>query len=384
MDFTQLGINQELKSALVKNYITTPTEVQESVIPNILKGRNIIAKSQTGTGKTLAFVLPILQLTDSEKAPQAIILAPTRELSAQTYDVTKQFGEYICRDAALVIGGHDVISQKNKLSNAQILIGTPGRILDHINQGNIYLKNIKYLVIDEADQMMVYDFLEDISLLASKLPDKLKIMLFSATMPSKVIMLSKKLIKNPVRIDISKSYELTENISHIFVNTNYLFKYKAFKIFMEIMNPFMAIVFCSSRKSADELYDRLSSEKISCGILHGDFSQKKRETTLNNFRKMKFVYLITTDISARGFDIDGVTHVVNYDLPAHSTYYVHRVGRTGRMDEKGTAISFAEKKDIFKADKIKSKIKTDIYELNYNNDTEEKNYKSGLERFKNR
>lgn len=383
MRFQDLNIEKNLVEKLNDKYIKTPTEVQEKVIPEMLKKKNIIVKSQTGTGKTLAFVLPIVQNLDKNlNLPQVMILTPTRELANQIEDVISYLVEKDEVKIALLVGGHGYDKQEARIKTSQIIVGTPGRILDHISKGNINLKYLSSIIIDEADQMLAYDFLEDIEMIANKSPEKIGYALFSATMPTKIISLSKKIIKNPVKINISEDGDITENVKQVFVKLKENLKYNAFKILAEILNPFMAIVFCSSKEEADTLYKKLALDGYSVDITHGDFSQKKREQTLNNFRKMKFVYLVTTDLSARGFDIEGVTHVINYSLPTHSTYYVHRIGRTGRMDNSGISISFVTEKDKSKEERILRKIKTKYKVINYKNDRDEYNYKNKLNEIK--
>lgn len=383
MRFEDLNIKKKYIEILDKSYIYNPTKVQEETIPVILKGRNSIVKSQTGTGKTLAFVLPILQRVNKDiKTVQSMILTPTRELANQIIDVIESFIKDDDIKSVSLVGGHDYQKQEKKINSSQIIVGTPGRILDHISKGNINLKHLKSVVIDEADQMLVYDFLESIEILSSKVPKGVQYSLFSATMPTKVVSLSKKIIINPVKINISQSNHITDNVKQYFINTDEKFKYKAFCTAIDILNPFMAIVFCKSKESADTLYSNMSTDGYSCDITHGDFSQKKRETTLNNFRKMKFVYLITTDLSARGFDIDGVTHVINYDLPSHSTYYVHRIGRTGRMDNTGIAINFVIPSEKKKEERIAKLIKDKIIRINYMNKNDEINFRKKIEQIK--
>lgn len=384
MKFKDLNIEDNLIKKLKENYIEEPTEVQEKVIPQILKNRNVIAKSQTGTGKTLAFVLPLVQNLDMKiDTPQIMILTPTRELADQIDDVIKTLVDSDEVKTTLLVGGHGLDRQEKRLKSSNIIVGTPGRILDHISKGNINLKNLKSIVIDEADQMMAFDFLEDIEMISSKVPLNINYFLFSATMPTQIISLCKKIIKNPVKIDISQDGDITENVEQIFVKTKEELKYSALKIIADILNPFMAIIFCSSREEANFLYKKMSYDGYSVDITHGDFSQKKREKTLDDFRKMKYVYLVTTDLSARGFDINGVTHVINYSLPQHSTYYVHRIGRTGRMNEKGLSLSLVTDRERSKEARIIKKIKTKYKIINYMNKHDEKYFIKNLEDLKN-
>lgn len=363
--FTDLKIKKEFIQALKNMRIEIPTEIQEQAIPVILKKRNLIAKAQTGTGKTMAFMLPIMSMiNDGIKLPQSIILSPTRELSNQTKKVFDYLNINENLTCSNIVGGHDFKKQENKFSqNSQIIVATPGRLLEHIRNGNINMKNIKTFIIDEADQMLEYGFLEDIVLLTSKLPDNIQFALFSATMPQPIIELARKFIKNPVKIDIANENIVTENIQQILFYTNTKNKTNTLNFIIQHYNPFMSIIFCNSKTNAQNLYEMMSIAKYDCDILHGDFSQKKREYILNMFRKMKFQFLISTDLSARGFDIDGVSHVINYEIPSDLNYYIHRIGRTGRADKKGIAISLVDEKDEKKIEKInkKFKIKTQIY-----------------------
>lgn len=382
MEFEKLGVSKELSEILVEEYILEPTEIQKEAIPSVLAGKNIIARSQTGTGKTLAFLLPIIDNLDEDKALQCLILTPTRELASQILNVIKNLTQNSDLVSSQLIGGHDLDKQENQANKSHIIVGTPGRILDLIGKGKLYLKDMSFMVVDEADQMMVFDFLEDISLLYSKLPDRIQTMLFSATMPTAIVKLSKEIVKNPIQINISDREEITENISQFFISTTEGLKYQALIKIIEQLNPFLGIIFCSSKNSADELYYKLSKDGISCDITHGEFSQKKRENTLKNFRNMKFIFLVTTDLSARGFDIDGVTHVINYDLPSHSTYYVHRIGRTGRMKDNGIALSLYTSKEEAKFSKIKGKLKEKPSIINYTNKNEENSFIKRLKQIK--
>lgn len=364
-DFKKLKIKEEFIQALQKMRINTPTQIQVEAIPVILKKRNLIAKAQTGTGKTMAFLLPIMTMIDEElKLPQVIILSPTRELSNQTKNVFDDLNIKENLTCTNIVGGHDFKKQENKFSqNSQVIVATPGRLLEHIRSGNINMKYIKTFIIDEADQMLEYGFLEDIVLLTSKLPEKMQVALFSATMPKPIIDLAKKLISNPVKIDIQAENIVTDNIEQLLFYTSEKNKLNTLKFVIEHYNPFMSIIFCNSKKSAEKLNEIMAVGNYDCDILHGDFSQKKREHILNQFRKMKFPFLISTDLSARGFDIDGVTHVINYEIPSDFNYYVHRIGRTGRADKTGIAISLIDEKDEKRIEKINKRfnIKTKNY-----------------------
>ena len=252
--FIDLKIKKELNTSLEKLRITTPTAIQEQAIPHILKKRNLIAKAHTGTGKTLAFLLPIMTMTDEDlKLPQSLVLSPTRELSNQTKKVFNELNIDNKLSASNIVGGHDLKKQENKFAqNSQIIMATPGRLLEHIRLGNINMKYIKTLVIDEADQMLEYGFLEDIVLLKNKLPDNMQIILLSATMPQMIIDLAKKLMKNPINIDIQSANIVTDNIKQLIFYTNEKNKLSTLKFIIQQYNPFMGIIFCNSKKSAEK------------------------------------------------------------------------------------------------------------------------------------
>ena len=368
MNFKFLNIDDLTVKKLSKNRIVEPTKIQEEAIPLLLKRKNLIAKAQTGTGKTLAFLLPAMQNTDtSQRLPQTVIVAPTRELCNQirtVFDEVRPSDEYTCTN---IVGGHDYDKQANKFKfNAQIIVATPGRLLEHIRDGNINMKYVNTFIIDEADQMLEFGFLEDIVLLKEKFPDDLQISIFSATMPKPIVDLAKKIIKNAVKIDVSSNEEVTENIIQDVFFTSEACKMSTLEYVIEHYKPFMGIIFCNSKKSASSLYEKIGA-RYDCELLHGEFSQKKREQILNRFRALKFSFLISTDLSARGFDIDGVTHVINFEIPTYLQYYVHRIGRTGRADKIGNAISLVDEKDVGKMKKLEKKYRlktTKFYDRN--------------------
>lgn len=376
-DFIKLGIKEELVNKLSDRYITDPTPIQTKAIPLILKNRDIIGKAQTGTGKTLAFALPIVQDLDrSIGTTQALILTPTRELAKQIVEEFENLMKGTDLSVVALYGGHSADSQSNKLkNNAQVVVGTPGRILEHLREGNTNFKHLGKIVIDEADQMMTFGFLEDIELIFSKVPKRKNILIFSATIPDKIRKLARRVMSNPVDIDLSPKQLLIEDVRQVAVRTTEERKSDTLSMVLQEFNPFMAIIFCKSRERADKLHEYMYQQGLDVEILHGEFSQKKRETILKKFRELKFPFLVTTDITARGMDIEGVTHVVNYDVPAEVEYFVHRVGRTGRAGEKGTAITLISDKDQTRMDKIKKALKINIKEYYDRSDYERKHLK---------
>lgn len=363
MNFEELKIDKRYIEALERNYIFSPTEVQKNSIPVIFSKRNTIVKAQTGTGKTLAFLLPILSMIDeSNKNIQAMILTPTRELADQILKVGRELTKKTPISVASVFGGHRIHHQIDKMrSNAHIIVGTPGRILDHSRRGTINLKNLKQVVIDEADQMLVYGFLEDIYLIHSKIPKGQQMLLFSATMPDNIQKLISDIIPNSKYIELSSDELIVPKIKQISILTTESRKIDTLLYCMDVYNPFIAIVFARSKERVKQLYDDLIRKGVdSIEMLHGELSQSKRERIIKDFRNMKIQYLISTDIAARGLDVDGITHIFNFDVPRDVEYYVHRIGRTGRMGKDGYAITLLDEVEQRYLEKIEKYAKIKI------------------------
>lgn len=363
MKFSKFKINQEYVEILAKNYITEPTKIQEESIPHILAGRDFIGKAQTGTGKTIAFLLPIFQMIDAtNKHTQALVIVPTRELADQITQVGKMLGEANGIGVVSVFGGHNIEAQITRLrNNVQIVVGTPGRILDHLRRGTINFKYLKHMVIDEADQMLAYGFMEDLELLSSKIPERIQILMFSATMPDNIKQLARRIMNAPITVEINPEIVVLDQIKQLVIKTTEDRRIDSLLMAMDIYNPFMAMIFTKSKQRAKELYEKLLEKGITdVEVLHGDLSQNKREQILKKFRSLKLPYLIATDIAARGMDIEGVSHVFNYDTPRDTEYYVHRVGRTGRINNEGIAVTLVDEKDERYLEKIEKTIKLTI------------------------
>ncbi|MDO4710960.1 MAG: DEAD/DEAH box helicase [Peptostreptococcaceae bacterium] len=370
MNFKELKIEKKYLEALRKMYIYEPTEVQRSSIPIIFSKKNTIVRAQTGTGKTLAFLLPILSMID-ENDPhiQAMILTPTRELADQIVKVGKRLTKDTGVSIVSVFGGHRIHHQIDKMrSNAHIIVGTPGRILDHSRRGTINLKYLKQVVIDEADQMIVYGFLEDIYLIRSRVPEGQQMLLFSATMPENIQKLISDMIPNSRYIELNSDELIVPAIKQIVLLTTEERRVDTLLYSMSIYDPFISIIFAGSKERAKQLYEELVRRGVgSIELLHGDLSQSKRERVLKDFRKMKIQYLVSTDISARGIDVTGITHIFNFDVPKDVEYYVHRIGRTGRMGEDGYAITLMDESENRYIEKIEryAKIKLQkVYDRN--------------------
>jgi len=371
--FKEFNLRKEHILALQDMYIENPTDIQSKVIPKMRKGKDILAHAQTGTGKTLAFLIPILEsIPDISSGIKSLIIVPTRELSNQITDVLKYFQKYRSLSVVNASGGHNITTQIQKLSsNTDIVVGTPGRVLDLLRNGNINFKNIDSFVIDEMDQILAFGFLEDVILLMNKTPRKKQVCMFSATVSQDVKKLSKQFMLNPIYLTAERGEVVLDNISQLIVQTKDSRKLSSLIYSIEKINPFMCMIFCNSKKNAEKLYsDFIHHQYKNMELLHGEMSQNKRENILKKFRELKVQYLITTDLSARGMDIEGVSHVINYDIPRDVEYYIHRIGRTGRMNQIGYAISFVTEKDIANMKKIQKRIKKTIPVVYDTNDKE--------------
>jgi len=337
MDFKNLNIASNLINLLSKNGIINPTPVQIDTIPEIIKGKDIIAKSKTGSGKTLAFLLPLLQgLSNEAKNPEVLVLSPTRELAIQITDEANKFNINEIGILA-AYGGKDVGSQLKKLNRGvNLVIATPGRLLDHIERDSINLSKVKTVVIDEADQMLLMGFKNEIEKIMSRVPKKTQVLCFSATIDSTVKKLAYRYMEDPKVIDITENESSkVPNITQEVIKTTDRWKVDALAKALEEDNPFMAIIFCRTKRRADELELKLAEKGIKAAKLHSDIPQSKREKLMKSFKACDIQYLIATDVAARGIDVSGVTHIYNYDCPENVESYIHRIGRTGRAGDSG-------------------------------------------------
>ncbi|MGG3280757.1 DEAD/DEAH box helicase [Paenibacillus solani] len=369
-NFQQLGIDDQRVRKLKEQGITEPTPVQQESIPLLLQGKDVIARAKTGTGKTLAFMLPILQAIDPKRAyPQALIVAPTRELALQITEEAKKLtaGEPDGIKILAVYGGQDVEKQLRKLEGGRhLIIGTPGRLLDHLRRGTLELGGVKQLVLDEADQMLHMGFLDEVEALIHALPYRRQTMLFSATMPAGVKQLAGNYMNQPVDIVIKGASPIPlEQIQQIVVECTDRSKQDALRAMIEQYNPFLAIIFCRTKRRATTLNEALLAHGYQSDELHGDLSQAKREAVMKRFREAKLQLLVATDVAARGLDVEGVTHVFNYDMPHDVESYIHRIGRTGRAGGNGMAVTFAAGKDLNDLQRIEEGISQRLKRVRY-------------------
>ncbi|MFO7820600.1 MAG: DEAD/DEAH box helicase [Lentisphaeria bacterium] len=342
----------ELQRAVATARYDTPTPIQEQCIPPLLERRDLLGSAQTGTGKTAAFCLPLLQRLAAHKQrpqrnhPRALILAPTRELAAQVGDSIKTYGRYLNLSHAVIYGGVKQTGQVKALNRGvDIVVATPGRLLDLMNQKHIKLSEIEVFILDEVDRMLDMGFIPDIKRVLAKVPEQRQNLFFSATMPPKLEELAKTMVKNPVRIALSHKKPAVECIDQnvVFVGAK---NKKALLVDILRDNAVSkALIFTQMKHAANKLVDKLSKAGIRGAAIHGNKSQGARTRALDGFKRGKYQILVATDVAARGLDVDDISHVINYDMPVEAETYVHRIGRTGRAGADGTAISFCSAED---------------------------------------
>ncbi|MEC0170669.1 DEAD/DEAH box helicase [Paenibacillus graminis] len=341
--FRDYSLNEEIIRALdVLNYLE-PTEVQSKVIPAALKGQDLIVKSQTGSGKTASFGIPLCELVDwAENKPQALVLTPTRELAAQVKEDITNIGRFKRIKAVALFGKQPFAPQKQELTQkTHVVVGTPGRVFDHIERGTLTLNRIKYLVIDEADEMLSMGFIEQIEQIIQKLPRERVTMLFSATLPDAVKNLCLKYMNGPADIEIEASGITTAAIEHALIEVRQAAKFGVLLDLLTVENPDSCIIFCRTQEQVNELFRGMADLEYPVDKIHGGMMQDERFEVMNAFKRGQFRYLIATDVAARGIDIENITHVINYDTPMEKESYVHRTGRTARAGKSGKAITLA-------------------------------------------
>lgn len=362
MNFKELGISEELIKILKMNGINEPTAIQEESIPIIKEGRDIIGEAQTGTGKTLAFLLPIFEnISTNVNTIQALILTPTRELAIQITEEALKLSEAKDINILAAYGGKDIGAQLKKLKgDIHLVIATPGRLLDHIERKTVDLSKLKILVLDEADQMLLMGFKNEIEAIIKETSKKRQTLCFSATMDAQVKKLAYRYMNDPAMVSVKKQEVTLENIKQHVVETTDRRKQDALCAVLDEDRPFMAIIFCRTKRRADELEIALHRRGYDVQKIHSDIIQSKRERLMKAFRNAEFQYLIATDVASRGLDISGVSHIYNYDIPEKAETYIHRIGRTGRAGEEGYTCLFVDPKDMRTLDEIESMIKFKI------------------------
>lgn len=362
MKFEDLGINDDILSILKVQGISHPTKVQEQSIKLIKDGIDVIAEAQTGTGKTLAFLLPMFHNMSADvNVIQGLIVTPTRELAIQITEEARKLSGGKNLNILAAYGGKDVGTQIKKLKgHIHLVIATPGRLLDHLSRGTIKLDKLKTLVLDEADQMLLMGFKNDIEAIIEKTPKSRQTLCFSATMSSEVKKLAYRYMNDPKEIIIKKEEPTLKNIKQFLIETTDRRKQEDLCKVLDEDNAFMAIIFCRTKRRVDDLEMALFKKGYNCKKLHSDITQPKREKIMKAFKNCDIQYLIATDVAARGLDINGVSHVYNYDIPESAEGYIHRIGRTGRAGEEGYTYLFVAPKDKAMLNSIENKIKGEI------------------------
>lgn len=370
--FGNLKVCAKTIENLNKMGIKKPMPVQEQAIPALFAGKDVIARAQTGTGKTLAFLVPLAEKVDPNKSyVQALVIAPARELAQQiANEMKKVLGSDSPIKVLAVTGGRDYDEQKAKLEGkSHVLIGTPGRLLDHIRKGNTDLGGVKYLVLDEVDEMLKQGFMDEaLDLISMTAPDH-QTMLCSATLDEEVRKLGRKLTKNCSLIDINPDEATVSKIQQIAIKTTEEFKTRALAKLIDRYNPYLMVVFCISKERTKALGDELGMMGYNVDVLHGEMSPAKRKTVMKSFRDARIQILVASDLAARGLDVDGVTHVINYDIPHDVDWYVHRIGRTGRAGKDGIAVTLYTADEVKWLRNIEIKLKLEIERQNLDGDT---------------
>jgi ATP-dependent RNA helicase DeaD len=345
--FEDYNLSDEIKRALALLKYETPTEVQSEVIPRALKNQDLVVKSQTGSGKTASFGIPLCEMIEWEGGiPQALILTPTRELAVQVREDLSTIGRFKRIKALAVYGKEPFIKQEEELEQkTHIVVGTPGRMMDHIERETLRIDEVKYLIIDEADEMLTMGFVNQVEAIIKKLPSNRVTMVFSATLPKKVENLCHTYMKNPITIQIASAEITTSAIEHNVIEVKDAGKMSLLKNITVVENPDSCIIFCRTKNHVDSVFAELEESNYSCEKIHSGIVQEDRFAIMEGFKMGNFRYLVATDVAARGIDVAKITLVINYDVPMEKESYVHRTGRTGRAGNKGKAITFTTPND---------------------------------------
>jgi ATP-dependent RNA helicase DeaD len=352
-EFESMGLRPELLSSIKSMGFNTPTEVQEEAIPVALQGKDIVVRAKTGTGKTAAFLIPIINSTKKEDYDSSLIIVPTRELALQVTDVARKMSKESGLGVVTIYGGASMNVQINELRRRiNIIVGTPGRVIDLIKQRELRTENIKFLILDEADIMFEMGFIEDIEWIISKLPKERQTMLFSATMPSTILAIAKRHMRNAEKINVGKEEEVTvSSISHYYTIANGREKLSTLLAYINQYKPRKAIVFTATQRGADLVFRLLKENGFDATLMHGGLTQARREYSLSDFRKGT-QFLIATNVASRGLDITDISDIINFDVSEDVLVYVHRVGRSARMGAEGRAFSIIPYRDKYLVEEI--------------------------------
>ncbi|MEW6066320.1 DEAD/DEAH box helicase [Desulforamulus profundi] len=346
--FSELGVSKPVIQSLTNMGFEEATPIQEKTIPVALDGRDLIGQAHTGTGKTAAFGIPMIErFTNESEYIQGLVITPTRELAVQVAEELNRIGQVKGIRTLPVYGGQDINRQIRALKKRpQIIVGTPGRLMDHMERKTIRLLGIKTVVLDEADEMLNMGFIEDIEAILQRIPEERQSLLFSATMPKPIQVLAQRFLKNPVFISIKAKEVTVPSIEQSYIEVQEKQKFDVLCRLLDNQSPDLAIVFGRTKRRVDELYEALNKRGYSAEGIHGDLTQSKRDSVMRQFKEGTIEVLVATDVAARGLDISGVTHVYNFDIPQDPESYVHRIGRTGRAGKKGEAITFVTPREM--------------------------------------
>ena len=346
--FTDLGLSEAVLQTIDGLGYEEPTPIQEHAIPPLMLGKDIIAQAQTGTGKTAAFAIPLVEAVDTaNRSVQAVIVLPTRELAVQVAEAVHALGRGRNISVLPIYGGQAYDRQLRALrAGVQIVVGTPGRMMDHVRRGTLKLDTVRTVVLDEADEMLDMGFIEDIEFILDQVPEERQIALFSATMPTRIEALARRYLRDPERVTIAQETRTAPQTRQLFYQVPYSRKVEVLSLILDFESPQSAIIFCRTKREVDSLAEALESRGYATAAIHGDISQQQREQQLRAFRDGRAELLIATDVAARGLDIPDVSHVINYDIPDDTDAYVHRVGRTGRAGKSGEAITLVTPREF--------------------------------------
>jgi ATP-dependent RNA helicase DeaD len=358
--FKELGLKAEIVQALDALGFENPTPIQEKAIPQVLDSkRDLIALAQTGTGKTAAFSLPVLQQLDqSSKNIQSIVICPTRELCLQIATDMQKFAKFMDLKTVAVYGGTSIEGQIRDIKRgAQVIIGTPGRTVDLINRRVLKLQDVNFVVLDEADEMLTMGFKDDLDTILAQTPQEKQTLLFSATMPSGIKSITKSYMNDPIEVSVAGGNEGAKNVEHHYYLVDARNKYECLKRLADVNPQVYGIIFCRTRRETQEIADKLMQDGYNADSIHGDLSQQQRDGIMARFRNRKIQLLVATDVAARGIDVDDITHVINYNLPDEEEVYIHRSGRTGRAGKRGISIAIIHSRERGKLKSVERKLK---------------------------
>lgn len=366
-NFEEFKLKKELISALNGVNFINPTPVQEKTIPAALKGKNIVVKSKTGTGKTAAFLVPIIEALENKGKTEGMIVVPTRELAIQVHSVFKDLSRGSKISAALIYGGSSFKFQIDSLKkHPTVVIGTPGRIIDMMQRSELNVKNMKMLVLDEADMMLDLGFMDEIEYIISNMPKEKQVMLFSATIPERIKNLSKKYMADSYLVDLNDENGLTvDTISHKYALTNHSNKLETLFTYINEYKPKKSIIFSDTKRNADFVYNALINQGYRATVMHGDLKQSQRERALQEFKRSA-QFLVATNVAARGLDIQGISDIINYDIPSEPYVYVHRVGRSARMGRDGTAFTIVSQDELRFIRDIEKSVRIRLVKIGFN------------------